>query len=169
MSAAAPALTKVPRRIVVVRLGDAAEAMTAISVAFGLCLLFLPVWFPNLLTQAWQHGRLMPAMMAMTLIVDMGLYLRVAYMQSAKPGILGAACLGCLPLLAVGGLNLLLQSAIRHTLATDLPNLQGRVGEEILAHTYLGLVAAVFLPFLCIRVLEQLKATNGKSQSATAA
>jgi hypothetical protein len=41
-----------------------------------------------------------------------------------------------------------------------LPNLQGRVGEEILAHTYLQLVSAVFLPFLVIRLLQQFKATN---------
>jgi len=35
--------------------------------------------------------------------------------------------------------------------------LQSRVGEEILAHTYLGLVAAIFLPFLVIRLLQQAK------------
>jgi hypothetical protein len=41
-----------------------------------------------------------------------------------------------------------------------MPNVQARVGEEILAHTYLGLVSAVFLPFLVIRLLQQFKAAN---------
>jgi hypothetical protein len=158
-------LAKVPRRIVVVRLGDAAEAMIFISITFGLFLVCLPVWFPTLIESSWQQGRLMPVMMGLTLIIDTGLYLRVAYLQSAKPGILGAACLGSLPVLVIGGLSLLLQSAIKHTLATDLPNLQARVAEEILAHTYLGLISAVFLPFLCIRALEQMKATRRRRQS----
>jgi hypothetical protein len=160
VSAAAPALAKTQRRIVVVRLGDVAKAVTSISIAFGLLLVCLPVWFPNLIANSWQRGQLMPVMMALAFIVDLAFYLRVAQLQGAKPGILGAACLGSLPLLVIGGLSVVLQSAIKHTIATDLPNLQGRVTEEILAHTYLALIAGVFLPFLCIRVLEQLKATR---------
>jgi hypothetical protein len=42
----------------------------------------------------------------------------------------------------------------------DLPNLQGRIGEEILVHTYLGLVSGIFLPFLALRLLQQLKAAR---------
>jgi hypothetical protein len=105
----------------------------------------------------WQHGQLIPVMMAVTLLLDGCLYFRVAHLLSAKPGPVAAACLGSLPLLVVGGLSLLLQTAVHHTISLDLPNLQSRVGEEILAHTYLGLVAAIFLPFLVIRLLQQAK------------
>jgi hypothetical protein len=157
VSAPAPALAKAQRRIVVVRLGDAAEAMAILSVLFGLLLVLSPVSFPRLIVNSWEHGRLMPLMMVVTFILDTCLYLRVAYLQSAKPGILAAACLGSLPLLVVGGLSLVLQSAVTHTISTDLANLQARVGEEVLAHTYLGLISAVFLPFLIIRLLEQIK------------
>ena len=68
--------------------------------------------------------------------------------------------LGFTALLVVGGLSFLLQAAVKHTLALDLANLQGQVAEEILAHTYLSLVAAVFLPFLALRILQQLKTKN---------
>ena len=142
------------------RAWDCARQSTILSLMFGLLLVLLPISFPRLIVTSWQHGQLMPVMMMFTLLLDTALYLRVAHMLSAKPGIVAAACLGSLPLLVVGGLSLLLQSAVKLTLASDLPNLQARVGEEVLAHTYLGLVSAVFLPFLVIRLLQQFKATN---------
>jgi len=160
VSAPAVARAKAHQRIVVVRLADAAEAMAALSLVFGLLLVLSPASFPKMIVNSWQHGQLMPAMMLLTLLLDTCLYLRIAYMRSAKPGLVAAACLGSLPLLVVGGLSLLLQSAVSHTLALDRPNLQLRVGEEILAHTYLGLISAIFLPFLVIRLLQQFKATN---------
>ena len=98
--------------------------------------------------------------MVFTLLLDTALYLRVASILSAKPGLAAGACLGSLPLLVVGGLNLLLRATLTHLLSGELPNLQARVGEEILAHTYLGLVAGVFLPFMVIRLLQQLRAKN---------
>jgi hypothetical protein len=85
--------------------------------------------------------------------------LRVAQRLSAKPGILAAACLGSLPLLVVGASSVLLQRSVKYVLLSDLPNLHAQVGEEILAHTYLALVSAVFLPFLAIRLLQQWKKT----------
>ena len=118
------------------------------------------MWFPETIVRNWQRGKLMPIMMVFTLLLDTCLYLRVAYLQSAKPRPLAAVCLGSLPLLVIGGLSLLLQSAVRNTISAGLPNLQGRIGEEILAQTYLGLVCAVFLPFLVIRLLQQFKAGN---------
>jgi hypothetical protein len=160
MSAPAPALAKVERRIVIVRLADSAEVIAALSFVFGLLLVMFPVSFPQMIVSSWQHGQLMPAMMIFTFLLDTILYLRVAHILSAKPGAVAAACLGSLPLLVVGGLSILLQSAVRHTLAADVPNLQARVGEEVLAHTYLGLVSAIFLPFVVIRLLQQLKPKN---------
>ena len=159
MSSPAPALAKAQpeRRIVVVRLGDSAEAVAVLSALFALLLIAFPVSFPRMIVNGWQHGQLIPVMMAVTLLLDGCLYFRVAHLLAAKPGPVAAACLGSLPLLVVGGLSLLLQSAVHHTISLDLPNLQSRVGEEILAHTYLGLVAAIFLPFLVIRLLQQAK------------
>jgi hypothetical protein len=160
VSAPAPALAKTQRQLAVVRLADASEAVAALSFIFGLLLVFFPVLFPQMIVSSWQRGQLMPLMMIFTFLLDTCLYLRVAYLQSAKPRPVAAACLGSLPLLVVGGLSLLLRSAVSHTLSAGMPNLQARVGEEILAHTYLGLVAAVFLPFLVIRLLQQFKAAN---------
>jgi len=159
MSSSAPALAKAQpeRRIVVVRLADSAEAVAVLSALFALLLIAFPVSFPRMIVNGWQHGQLIPVMMAVTLLLDGCLYFRVAHLLAAKPGPVAAACLGSLPLLVVGGLSLLLQSAVHHTISLDLPNLQSRVGEEILAHTYLGLVAAIFLPFLVIRLLQQAK------------
>ena len=155
MSAPAPALAKTSeRRIVVVRLADAAEAVVALSFAFAIALVVFPTWFPRLIVNSWQHGQLLPVMMVFTLLLDACLYFRVAHLLSAKPGAVAAACLGSLPLVVIGGLSLLLQSAVHHTLSLDLPNLHARVSEEVLAHTYLGLASGVFLPFLVIRLLQ---------------
>jgi hypothetical protein len=160
VSAPAPALAKTPRRVVTVRLADAAEAVAALSLVFGLLLVFFPVSFPAIIVHSWQRGQLILGMMVFTLLLDTCLYLRVTYIRAATPGVVAAVCLGSLPLLVVGGLSLLLQGAVSQMVSADMPNLQLRVGEEILAHTYLGLVSAVFLPFLVIRLLQQFKATN---------
>lgn len=158
MSAPAPALAvKTERRVVIVRLADASDAVTALSLMFGAALVLFPVAFPRMIVNSWEHGQLMPILMVIIFLLDTGLYLRIAHMQSARPGPVAAACLGSLPLLVVGGLSLLEQSAVSRTLAADLPNLQARVNEEILAHTFLQLVGGVFLPFLVIRLVRQFR------------
>lgn len=157
MSATALALAGAKHRIVVVRLADSAGAIGVLSLIYGALLAIFPFTFPNLIVRSWERGEWLPLMMVITLLVDTGLYLRVAQKLSAKPGMRAAACLGSLPLLVVGGAGFMLQKAVKYTLTSDLPNLHARVGEEILAHTYVALVAAVFLPFLAIRLLQQFK------------
>lgn len=158
MSAPAPALDKVvQRRVVVVRMADVAEAVTVLSAIFALTLFLFPVSFPRLIVNSWQHGHLMLIMMIFTFVLDTCLYVRVAHMFSARPTLIAGACLGSLPIFVVGGLSLLLQRAVHYTLSLDLPNIQARLEEEVLAHTYLGLVSAVFLPFLLIRLAQQFK------------
>jgi hypothetical protein len=159
MSAPAIALAAKERRIVVVRLADSAEAIGVLSIAYAALLVIFPVTFPNMVVRSWERGELLPLMMLITFLLDTALYLRIAHLLSAKPGVLAAACLGSLPLLVVGAASFILQRAVKYTLTSDLPNLHARLGEEILAHTYLALVAAVFLPFLAIRLLQQFKNT----------
>ena len=156
----APALAKPQRPKVIVRLADAALAVASLSLIFFLLLVFFPVSFPRIILTSWQRGYLAVVLMVLTLVLDSFLYLRVAYLRSAKPTVLVAACLGSLPIIIVGGLSFLMESAVTQTISLDLPNLQARMNEEVLAHTYLGLVSAVFLPFLVIRLLQQFKATR---------
>jgi hypothetical protein len=134
--------------------------VASLSLIFGLLLVLFPVSFPRIIVTSWQSGYLVVVMMLLTLVLDAFLYLRVAYLRSAKPTILVAACLGSLPIIVVGGLSFLMESAVAQTISLDLPNMQARLNEEVLAHTYLGLVSAVFLPFLVIRLLQQFKATS---------
>ena len=157
MSAPALALAGRQHRIVVVRLADSAEAIGFLSLIYAALLAIFPVWFPNSIVRSWERGQLLPALMMLVFLLDTCLYLRVAQRLSAKPGMLAAACLGSLPLIVVGAASLLLERSVRYTLTSDLPNLHARVGEEVLAHTYLALVAGVFLPFLAIRLLQQFK------------
>jgi len=159
MSAPAVALAARQSRIVVVRLADSAEDIGTLSLIYGALLVIYPVTFPNLIVKSWERGELLPIMMLFTFLLDTALYLRIAQRLSAKPGMMAAACLGSLPLLVVGGASFILQKAVKYTLTSEWPNLHARVGEEILAHTYLALVAAVFLPFLAIRLLQQFKNT----------
>ena len=172
MSAPAPALAEA-RRTVTVRLADAAIAITYLSLVFGFLLVFFPVSFARMIQNSWLQGNLTVAMMLITLSIDACLYVRIAYRLSAKPTVLAAACLGSLPIVVVVGLSFCLQGAVGYTLSGDLPNLQARVGEEILAHTYLGLVSGIFLPFLALRLLQQLKTARSnretESSSRTAA
>jgi hypothetical protein len=173
MSAPAPALAKAPCFTVTVRLADAALTVACLSLVFGFLLVFFPVSLARIIQHSWLNGNLTVAMMVITLSIDACLYIRIAYRLSAKPTVLAAACLGSLPIVVAVGLSLCLQSAIDYTLSGDLPNLQARVGEEILAHTYMGLVSGIFLPFLALRLVQQLKTARSnretESPSRTAA
>jgi hypothetical protein len=68
--------------------------------------------------------------------------------------------LGSVPVFLLAGLNFLLQATIAHTLSGNIPNALARVNEEILAHTYFALIAAIFGPFLLIRLGQQFRNTN---------
>jgi hypothetical protein len=160
MSAAAPALTKEPRRTVAMRLADPAAMLAYVSLSFGLGLVLFPVSFPMMIVRNWQDAYLTPLMILFTVSLNLGLYLRVTYRRSAKPGILASACLGSVPVFVLAGLNLLLQTTISHTLSGDLPNALARVDEEILAHTFFALIAAIFAPFLLIRLGQQFFRTE---------
>lgn len=160
MSVPAPALAKPPRPTVVVRLASASSGAAYLSMAFGLLLIFFPVSFPRLIVHSWQNGRLIVAMIVLTLAIDTYLYLHVAFMRSGPPSFLVSVCLGSMPLIIVVGLSFLLQNVVTQTLSVDLPHVPARADGEILADTYLSLVAAVFLPFLAIRFFHQLKSKS---------
>ena len=125
MSAPAPALAEA-RRIVTVRLGDAALAIAYLSLVFGFLLVFFPISFPQIIQNSWLSGDLTVAMMVITLSIDACLYVRIAYRLSAKPTVLAAPCLGSLPVVVAVGLSFCLQGAVDYTLSGDLPNLQAR-------------------------------------------
>ena len=164
MSAPALALAGAQQRKVIVRLADSALAAAYVSVAFGLLLTCFPVSFPRIIVQNWWNGRLTIAMLVFTLVFDLFLYLRVAHLRSAKLGILAPVCLGSLPVIIVIGLSSLLQVAISLMLSGYVPNIEARVSEEIVTHTYFELVSAIFIPFLVIRLLEQFKTTKSKGR-----
>jgi hypothetical protein len=164
VSAPTLALTGAQKRKVVVRLADSAVATAYVSVAFGLLLTFSPVSFPRIIVQSWWSGRLTIAMLVFTLLFDLFLYLRVAHLRSAKLGILAPVCLGSLPVIIVVGLTSLLQVAISLMLSGYIPNVEARVSEEIVTHTYFQLVSAIFIPFLVIRLLEQFKTTKSEGR-----
>lgn len=153
MSAAtAPVLAKAERRIVVVRLADVSFTIAWFSAIFALLLLAFPVWFPHQIVLAWRSGYLAPFMAAFVLIVDGVLYFRIAHLHSARPGILHSVWLGSMPVLVSVINSLVQQSAISEILSRDLPNLDARITEVVLAHTYLGIMSAIFVPFLLIRL-----------------
>lgn len=157
MSAIAPVLVQSKQRIVIVRLADVSFAMASLSGSFALLLLLFPVWFPQQVFIAWQRGYLPTLTAIFTLLLDGALYFRIAHMHSAKPGILHAVWLGSMPVLVSLASTLVLQSAISDTVRRDLPNLNQRLIEEVLAHAYLGIISAVFVPFLVIRLTQQFR------------
>ena len=157
MSAAAPALVKERRRTPAMRLADPAATLAYVSLLFGLMLVLFPISVPRIIVANWQNARLTPLMILFTVSLNLGLYLRVAHRRSAKPGILAAACLGSVPVLLLAGLNFILQASIAHTLAGNVPNALSLVDEEILAHTYFAMIAAIFGPFLVIRLAQQFR------------
>jgi uncharacterized membrane protein len=159
-SASAPALAKEPRRTLAMRLADPAGTLAYLSLFFGLLLVSFPVAFPRMIVASWQNASLTPVMILFTVSVNLGLYLTVAHRRSAKPGIIAAACLGSVPVFVLAGLNFVLQATITHTLSGNLPNALAQTNEEILAQTYFGLIAAIFGPFLLIRLGQQFKKTD---------
>ena len=160
MSAPAPALAKHSVPALAMRLADPAATLACVSLIFGLLLVVFPLSFPRIIVQNWQNARLTPIMILFTVSLNLGLYLGVAHQRSSKPGILASACLGSAPVFLLAGLNFLLQATIAHTLSGNIPNALARVDEEILAHTYFALIAAIFGPFLLIRLGQQFRKTN---------
>jgi len=159
-SAVAPAIAKEQPRTLAMRLADPAATLAYLSLLFGLLLVLFPVSFPRLIVENWQNARLTPIMILFTVSVNLGLYLSVAHHRSARPGIAAAACLGSVPVFVLAGLNFVLQATIVHTFSSSVPNASLRVDEEILAHTYFSMIAAIFAPFLIIRLTQQLKKTD---------
>lgn len=157
MSAAAPALAKEQSRTLAMRLADPAGTLACVSLIFGLLLVIFPVGFPRVIIENWQNARLTPVMILFTVSLNLGLYLSVAHRRSAKPGILAAACLGSMPVILLAGLNFLLQATIAHTLSGNIANASALVHEEILTHTFFALIAAIFGPFLVIRLAQQFR------------
>jgi hypothetical protein len=153
-SATVVAQEKSPALSVVIRLADAASLVAYVSTAFALGLLFFPVSFPDVIVRSSQEGRLTTALIVFTLLLDSGLYLRVAHRLSFKPRLIVAASLGCLPIFIVVGLSVAFESSVS-AVAVNYSNASARIAEEILAHTYFSIVAAIFLPFLLIRVVQQ--------------
>jgi hypothetical protein len=160
MSASAPALAKDTRRILAMRLADPAATLAYVSLLFGLLLALFPISFPRMVIQSWQNASLTPIMILFTVSINLGLYLTVVYQRSARPGFLAAACLGSVPVLLLASLNFFLQATISHTLSGNIPNALARVNEEILAQTYFALIAAIFGPFLLIRLGQQFAKNN---------
>jgi hypothetical protein len=139
------------------RLADPAATLACVSMIFGLLLVIFPVGFPQIIIQNWQNARLTPVMILFTVSLNLGLYLSVAHRRSARPGIFAAACLGSIPVILLAGLNFVLQATITHTLSGNIPNASALVQEEILAHTFFALIAAIFGPFLIIRLAQQFR------------
>ena len=156
MSAPAPVLAAVRYRVVKIRLGDPAAAAAYVSLVFGLLLVFLPVSFPHMIVKNWESGRLVPAMIFLAALLNGLIYLRAAHLRSAKPGLLTSAWLGALTVGIVVGFSFLLDAAILHEQSKLIPNSQALVNEEIVAHTYWGLISGIFLPYLVIRFTQNL-------------
>ncbi len=156
MSAPAPVLAAVRYRVVKIRLGDPAAAAAYVSLVFGLLLVFLPVSFPHMIVKNWESGRLVPAMIFLAALLNGVIYLRAAHLRSAKPGLLTSAWLGALTVGIVVGFSFLLDAAILHEQSKLIPNSQALVNEEIVAHTYWGLISGIFLPYLVIRFTQNL-------------
>ncbi len=158
--AVAPVLAKEPRRTVALRLADPGIMLAYVSLVFGLLLIFFRASFPRIIIQSWQNDRLMAAMILFTVLLNLGLYLRVAHQRSAKPGIAAAACLGCVPVVVLAGFNKFVLLAVDYVdfmSSGQATNLQARIDEEILALTYFAMIAAIFTPFLLIRLAQQFR------------
>ena len=158
-SALAPAIAKEQPRTLAMRLADPAATLAYLSLLFGFLLVLFPVSFPRIIIENWQNARLTPIMILFTVSVNLGLYLSVAHQRSARPGIAAAACLGSVPVCVLAGLNFVLEATV-HTFSSGVPNASLRVNEEILAHTYFSMIAAIFAPFLIIRLMQQFKKTD---------
>ena len=156
MSAPAPAPVPQQRRMLRIRLSDPAAAAAYVSLMFAVLVLIFPARFPALLADGWFTGRLTPALIVIAGLLNAGVYLRVAHLRSAKPGLAGSAVLGMLTALTLVGL-MLLESQVVRVQISHASNPQAYVTEEILAHTYFGVISGLFIPYLFLRFAQALK------------
>jgi hypothetical protein len=153
MSTPAPALAATPRPIVSVRLGDAANAATCMSVIFSLLLVVFPASFPNLIMQNWFNGHLTEGVLLFALLFNYALYVRIVRQRGAKADRLALLALGVATALTVIGFSFVLPAAVLMKHWRE----QAIVREEVLALVYFAVVAAVIIPFLIIRFTQDRK------------
>jgi hypothetical protein len=156
MSAPAPALAPI-QTPVKVRMGDAANACGWLSVAFASLVLLLPRAFPHLIASSWQTGQLLPALSFFVVLMNGAFYMKVAHLQQAKPSLAAAAYLGALTVAVLVWSTFLLNFAVLHIQLQFVPNVEARVREEVLAHIYFAMVAAIFIPHLVVRFTGKLR------------
>jgi hypothetical protein len=148
MSAPAPAPALKPRRMLRIRLSDPAAA-AYVSLLFAVLVLIFPVSFPRMLADGWFTGRLTPALIVIAGLLNAGVYLRVAHLRSAKPGLAGSAILAMLTALTLVGLMLLgvASRAIANLAGKQSPGVcHGGDSHSYVLRTDFGLVHSLSLP-----------------------
>ena len=161
MSAPAPGLTTPPKPIVMVkvRLGDAANAATCVSLIFSLLVVVLPESFPNVVIQNGLNGHLAAGVLLFAMSFNCAIYLRIAKQRCAKADARVLLALGFITALTVIAFSFILPVAV---LMTQWQS-QARMREEVLALVYFAVLSAVLFPFLVIRFTQDRKGEVSKA------
>jgi len=140
-----------------IRLSDAAGVGGTLSLLFGVLVLLFPDTFPRIIAENWESGRLTALMAFGALIVNGAIYLRVVHLRHSRAQLWTSAYIAFLTVVVIVGFSFLEHAAVLRTELQLLPQPALREREEILAHTYFALIAAIFIPFLLVRLTQNFK------------
>jgi hypothetical protein len=143
-----------PVRATKIRVADSAVMAAVVSLIYAAFVLLSPRVFPEILAAQFERGVLTVGIALLALALNLGWYWRIAWRRHSAlsaPAVLALVLLTLVIAVAFSILvnNSLLRSQIS---AVEHPYLQ--VTEEVLIYTYFALVAAIFLPYLVLRLTQ---------------
>ncbi len=154
MSAPAPALAATPDRALKIRLADVAVAGGCVSLLFSLLLVGFPDYFPRMILESWSNGHLIAGLLLFAVLFNCALYVGIARMRSATTTAVGYLAIGS----GTAATALTFSWIVPVASLVEQQNLtRVRAREEVLFLVYFAVVAAIFVPFLIIRLTQEFK------------
>jgi hypothetical protein len=146
----------VPQRIraTKVRIADSALMAGVVSLAYLVLVLVSPRVFPEILAAQFERGVLTVGIALLALALNLGWYLRIARIRQSSLSLLTVIALVMLTLVIAACFSVLVNVSLLRAQVSTVEQQYLQVTEEILIYTYIALVAAIFLPYLVLRLTQ---------------
>jgi hypothetical protein len=146
----------VPQRVraTKIRIADSALMAGVVSLAYLVLVLVSPRVFPEILAAQFERGVLTVGIALLALALNLGWYLRIARLRQSALSILTVVALVMLTLVIAACFSVLVNMSLLRAQTSVVEQQYLQVTEEILIYTYIALVAAIFLPYLILRLTQ---------------
>lgn len=141
-----------------IRIADSALMAGVVSLAYLVLVLVSPRVFPEILAAQFERGVLTVGIALLALALNLGWYLRIARLRQSALSILTVVALVMLTLAIAACFSVLVNMSLLRAQVSVVEQQYLQVTEGILIYTYIALVAAIFLPYLILRLTQDFVA-----------